>query len=173
MCVATASSARGPAVTWRAWLALDLGDPGTAAMLVDEAIESTRAAGDQAAHGLAWSVRSALDQRGGWTAAAVDALVAAEQAYVERGDEWGDAMAAALRSRAAVLRHDEHAAEREAVAAVDAFRSLGDHCTLVLMLERLSQTLQEAGRLEEAEAAALEARDVSQAHGLRGSGSRR
>ena len=35
----TTSRGAAPAVTWAAWLGLDLGDPGTAAMLVDEAIE--------------------------------------------------------------------------------------------------------------------------------------
>ena len=56
----------------------------------------------------------------------------------------------------------------EGVTAIDILRSVGDLCTLVLMLHEYSRMLQSSGRIEAAEAAAREAHDVSESFGLRG-----
>src|SRR5262249_39240461 len=51
---------------------------------------------------------------------------------------------------------------------IDTFRSVGDVCTLVPMLHEYSRMLQAGDRIEQAEAAVREARDVCESFGLRG-----
>jgi tetratricopeptide (TPR) repeat protein len=99
---------------------------------------------------------------------AVTCLEHGQAADEAAGDPWHDGLAASLRMWAASLRGDRDVAEREALSAISSFRSVGDICTLVATLNQYSHMLEFAGKLDEAEAAAREARDVSEAFGLRG-----
>ena len=58
----------------------------------------------------------------------------------------------------------QHAdAEREIVAAIELFRSVGDVCSVVTSLDQLIREQQSLGRYEAVEASVREARDVSAA----------
>ena len=72
---------------------------------------------------------------------------------------------ALLRRRA---RRPARGSEREIVAAIELFRSVGDVCSVVTSLDQLIREQQTLGRYEAAEESVRKARDVSAVYGLRG-----
>jgi tetratricopeptide (TPR) repeat protein len=159
---------RAPALSWAAWLALQAGRSDVATRRAVEAIELGDEVADFASLGLAWTVRFQLALLEGSTDLAATCLDRGQEADDAVDDAWHHGLAAMMRSLAADLRGQRESAEREAVRAIDTFRVVGDICTLVPMLHEHSRMLQSAGRFEAAEAAVLEARDVSESFGLRG-----
>ncbi len=124
--------------------------------------------GDQTWLGLAWTVSAELARLAGRDELAVTCLERGQAAYEAVDDPWHQGIAASLGMWAASLRDERDAAERAALTAIGVFRSVGDICTLVATLNLYSRMLELSGKLDEAEAAAREARDVSEAFGLRG-----
>jgi predicted ATPase/DNA-binding SARP family transcriptional activator len=159
---------RARAVTWAAWVAIEAGDADAAARHAAEAIELSEQVFDHTYLGLAWTVSAELALLDGNADLAASSLDLAQAAHDAVDDQWHKGIAASLRMWAASLRGQRETAEREAVTAVGVFRSVGDVCTLVATLNQYSRMLESAGKLDEADEAAREARDVSEAFGLRG-----
>jgi predicted ATPase len=156
------------ATTWAAWLAIEAGRIDAATRHVDAAIELSEQALDHTSIGLAWAGRAQVALADGDVALATSCLDRAQAADGAVDDPWHQGIAASLRTFAALLRGQSDDAVREAVSAVSTFRAVGDVCTLVSSLNRLSQMRQARGELDAAEEAAREARDVSETYGLRG-----
>ena len=159
---------RGPALTTAAWLGLEAGDLDAAARNVTEAITLSEEVGDRTSLGLALGVTAQLALLDGRTDLAVASLDRGQEVSESVTDPWYKGAAAATRSWAATLRGQYEAAEHDAVAAIDSFRSVGDICNLVWMLSTHGRRLQSSGRIDEAEAAVQEAQDVCATFGLRG-----
>jgi predicted ATPase/DNA-binding SARP family transcriptional activator len=164
----TPPGTRARAVTWAAWVALAAGDAQAAARHADEAIDVSEAAADHTSLGLACTLSAQLALIEGRADVAASRLDRGQEAYETGNDPWHNGLAAFLRSWAAMLHGRTEVAERELLAAIGVFRSVGDICTLVSALNEHSRMLQTDGRIEAAEAAAAEARDVSESFGLRG-----
>ena len=156
-----------PAVTWAARLALHSGHAERARELVADAIRQSEAAGDTTMLGMAWSVSGQLALLDGDVAGAVEEFEAARRVVSTSGDTWSHGLAALVGSQAATLRGDQDEARRQALVAIDVFRSLGDVSTLVTMLDQYGRMLESAGLITESEAAWGEARDLSEDSGLR------
>jgi tetratricopeptide (TPR) repeat protein len=149
-------------------MALHAGQADAAARHAAEAVDLSEEAADLTSLALAWTVRSQLALLQGAVEAAASCLDRGQAANDAVDDPWHHGLAAMLRSLAAALRGDVRSAEREAIAAIDALRLVGDVSTLVPVLLEYSRILQSDGRIEAAEAAAREAGEVSESLGLRG-----
>ena len=129
--------------------------------------DSAEAAGDTTMLGMAWSVSAQLALLDGDVARAVEEFEAAGRAVSVSGDTWSEGLAALVGSQAATLRGDLDEARRQALVAIEVFRSLGDVSTLVNMLDQYGRMLETANLISEAEAAWSEARELSEQAGLR------
>jgi predicted ATPase/DNA-binding SARP family transcriptional activator len=164
----TTAEIRAPAATWGAMLALEAGYGELAAADLAEATALSEQAGDQVMVGMAWMVASQLALFEGRLSDCIANLRRAQAAHASIGDRWSDSIAAGLSASILMLEGDPVGAELENIRSLEGLREVGDVCTLVISLDRLSRMRQASGRTDDAEAAVREAHEVSIEHGLRG-----
>ncbi len=164
----SSARAHGLAIAWHAFLAIKAGRVDTALELISEALDVADATGDPAIIGLARTAAAELAALHGQLDVAAVHLDHGQRALEAAGDPWTSAFAAQMRCYADGLAGQHAEAEREIVAAIELFRSVGDVCSVVTSLDQLIREQQTLGRYEAAEASVREARDVSAVYGLRG-----
>ncbi len=133
----------------------------TALELISEALDVADATGDPAIIGLARTAAAELAALHGQLDVAAVHLDHGQQALEAAGEPWTSAFAAQMRCYADGLAGRHADAEREIVAAIELFRSVGDVCSVVTSLDQLIREQQTMGRYEAVEASVREARDVS------------
>ena len=150
-----------------AWVSLEAGDAETAALHAAEAVELNEQTGDHTSLGMAWTV-SAAGAPEGRIDLAVTCLERGQAADEAAGDQWHKGLAAPLRMWAASLRGERDVAEREALSAISSFRSVGDICTLVERSTSTATCSSSPASPTRPKRRLAQARDVSEAFGLRG-----